>query len=488
MNNSATKLGRALCVSIAVLVTAMLAVATVYVHEHVDDKMVIGYWWFGNIALLFCVIAFVKGRRFTHLPVALGRTVAIVPAFEEDEETLRACIWSILNQTVSPDEIHVVDDGSVDKPVRPFVHPRVTWHRKENGGKRLAQGYVLERLNPDDWDFILTVDGDSVLDPKAMEHMLRAFSNPKVMAATGMVLVRNMRHNLLTRIADMNIGTSCVMMRASRSLLGTLETTSGALAVYRAPILFKHRERYVSSGTYGDDRALAMYSALEGEVVGVNEALVWSDMPTDRKTTYKQRLRWSKSWWCMIPFVLTNMDKFRQMFFPLFGMVQLVVAPLTIGYMVFAISFNAFHGIVHWTSILMYGCVYFGIRYGETALYMVERPGMPRKERVLMWLFITPLEAFVNLLFLNPTKYIALIKLRDHGWGTRGNAHSRKRGAHKQGKGGRHRAGMAPLTPTLPIPVQRHEDTIPLKKLYDPETTITTELPLPVNLRGVPEN
>lgn len=104
------------------------------------------------------------------------------------------------------------------------------------------------------------------------------------------------------------LGTSCVMMRASRSLLGTLETTSGALAVYRAHILFQHKERYLH-GTYGDDRALAMYSALEGEVVGVNEAVVWSAMPTSVELTYKQRLRWSKSWWCMIPFVLTNMTR-----------------------------------------------------------------------------------------------------------------------------------------------------------------------------------
>ena len=68
-----------------------------------------------------------------------------------------------------------------------------------------------------------------------------------------------------------------------------LEPGSAALPVYRAHILFKPRDRYLN-GSYGDDRALAMYSVLEGEVVGVNEAVVWSAMLTTAKLTYKQRL------------------------------------------------------------------------------------------------------------------------------------------------------------------------------------------------------
>jgi len=41
---------------------------------------------------------------------------------------------------------------------------------------------------------------------------------------------------------------------------------------------------------------------------------------------------------------------------------------------------------------------------------------------ILTWFLITPLEAVYNLVFLNPTKYIALVKLRDHHWATRGAA------------------------------------------------------------------
>jgi hyaluronan synthase len=448
-------------------VIVALAAVTLWIYRQAHDPVVLIYWWIGNSALLFCMVAFMKGRRFLHLEVAHGRVLAIVPAYEENPVELNACVRSILDQRgAEATEVHVVDDGSVDSPVQTWQHPRVFWHRKPNGGKRDSQCYVLDQLDPEDFDYILTVDGDSVLDPDALAHQLRAFSRPQVMATTGMVLVSNVNVNLLTRLADINIGTSCVMMRASRSLLGTLETTSGALAVYRAHIVFKHKDRYRNAGTYGDDRCLAMYSALEGEVVGVNEAVVWSSMPTDAKTTYRQRLRWSKSWWCMIPFVLTNMVKFRQMFFPLFGLMQLTIAPITIGFALVSIFLGALRGDVHWAPIALYAAIYLLVRYAQVALYMVERPGMSIGQKVWSLLALTPLEAVYNLFFLNPTKYIALVKLRDHGWGTRGNSHSgislprtaRRRARH--GEPGRHRAGRtapamtyrSPVLPELRVP------------------------------------
>jgi hyaluronan synthase len=411
-------------ISLIILVVATaLAITTMISWLGIlNSPVVLSYWLLASGTLLFCMIAFLIGRRFNKRPVAAGRVAAIVPAYDEDQGELKAVVHSILEQSRPPEMIYVVDDGSKVPVSQPFYHPKVTWLRKENGGKRSAQVYVLDRMDPADWDFILTVDGDSILDRYALEHQLRAFSaGSAVMATTGMVLVRNRKQNLLTRLADMNIGTSCVMMRASRSLLGTLETTSGALAVYRAHILFKHKERYLN-GTYGDDRALAMYSALEGEVVGVNEAVVWSAMPTNAELTYKQRLRWSKSWWCMIPFVLTNMMRFRQMFFPLFGLTQLVIAPLTIGYVLFTSLYAVAHDDFHPRSLMLYLGVYLVVRYGMTALYMVERPDMRPYERLLTWFFVTPLESIYNLVFLNPTKYIALVKLRDHHWGTRGAA------------------------------------------------------------------
>src|SRR4051812_42046110 len=116
-------------------------------HGSVTDPVVLAYWWIGNAALLYRMVAVVKGRRRGQLPPATGRIVAIVPAYEQDPDDLRACVWSVLNQRgVVVDEVHVVDDGSIHRPVQPFPHPRVRWHRTEYGGRCAAHAYVLDRL------------------------------------------------------------------------------------------------------------------------------------------------------------------------------------------------------------------------------------------------------------------------------------------------------------------------------------------------------
>ena len=135
---------------------------------------------------------------------------------------------ALLAQTV-PVDIVVIDDGSVVSVAPTVHHPRVSWLWQENTGKRGAQVNVLRRFSRDDYQFILTVDSDSAPYPDACEHLLRAMSDSRVQAATGMIYIRNYRSNWVSFAADIDIGTSCVMMRASRSMLGALETTSGAL-------------------------------------------------------------------------------------------------------------------------------------------------------------------------------------------------------------------------------------------------------------------
>jgi glycosyltransferase involved in cell wall biosynthesis len=161
---------------ILVVVTALTITTLFSWHGLLSSPVVLSYWLLANGTLLFCMLAFLIGRRFNDHPVAVGRVAAIVPACDEDPEELRAAVHSILGQSMPPEMVYVVDDGSKVPVGQPFYHPRVTWLRKKNGGKRSAQVYALDRMNAADWDLILTVDGDSILDLYALEHQLRAFS------------------------------------------------------------------------------------------------------------------------------------------------------------------------------------------------------------------------------------------------------------------------------------------------------------------------
>jgi hyaluronan synthase len=178
---------QALVVALAV---AVLSATTVQIATVTHDWILIAYWTLGASAIGGCLLAFIVGRRYTHLPVAPGRVLCIVPAYNEPPESLTRTVDALLAQTVEID-IVVIDDGS-DVPVVPSrTHPRLTWMRQENTGKRGAQVAVLRGIPRDSYEFVLTVDSDSQPFPDACEHLLRSMWDPGVQAATGMIYVRN---------------------------------------------------------------------------------------------------------------------------------------------------------------------------------------------------------------------------------------------------------------------------------------------------------
>jgi len=403
---------------VTAFIVAVLAAVTVVVHRQTDDFVMIGYWYAGSLVIIGCLVAFVVGRRFTDNEVAGGKVLCIVPAYNEDPDGLKKTVLALLGQTVAVD-IVVIDDGS-QIPVEPSItHPRVTWKRQDNTGKRGAQVAVLRGFDRDKYEFILTVDSDSEPYPDACEQLLRAMSNPKVQAATGMIYIRNYAMNWVTLAADIDIGSSCVMMRASRSMLGALETTSGALALYRSGLLYDHLDAYAVECGTGDDRWLALRALQRGQVVGVAEAGVETDMPSTLHGTYRQRLRWARSWWWMLPYVFRNLTA-SQLISPLYGLIQLVITPIMVAYICFVTAASLggrYSG--HWDILGMYVMAYAVVRYGFSALYLLGRPNLTARQKWLCWLVGTPGSVILNVFLLTPTRYVALGKLFDNRWQTR---------------------------------------------------------------------
>jgi hyaluronan synthase len=108
-------------------VLAAAALTTLIVYRDSDgDPAVLGFWAFTATVLLWSVLAHVGTRgRYRHLPVAPGRVLAVIPAYNETTAAVHATVHAILRQTIACD-IVVVDDGSVT-PVQAFPHPRVRW-------------------------------------------------------------------------------------------------------------------------------------------------------------------------------------------------------------------------------------------------------------------------------------------------------------------------------------------------------------------------
>lgn len=350
-------------------------------------------------------------RSYTHLPIPDARVVAIVPVYEEKSERVHQVVWSLINQTRPPEHIFVIDDGS-EIPLVKFRHPLVTWLRQENAGKRHAQARALAEFGPDDYDLILTVDSDSVFDLDAIEHLLRPFSDERIMATTAMIYTENWRTNLMTRLTDINLQISCLQMRMLRAWMGIVSPTSGAIAVYRPWIFFDNLEDYLTSGNIGDDRRLSFYALMKGQVVTVNEAACETHLPETPRGIFKQRTRWAKSAWLGAPFVITNMRPLV-VFFYCYPLVFALMWPFTVAFLSWLwIAFGVptlIYGVFFWfvTAFAMAGAAY------------AQRPSMSLGQKAIQ-VALSLAYPIWGLLLLRVSGYKALLTVRDQAWGTRG--------------------------------------------------------------------
>jgi hyaluronan synthase len=361
------------------------------------------------IMLVVTMAAAVRPRRDSFRPMAEGKVVVVVPAYNENPDTLRASIQSLLDQTRLPDAIVVVDDGS-KTPVVPFPHPLITWTRQENAGKRHAQ--IAGLAGHEDADFILTVDSDSVVHPDALEQLLRTMSCPEVQAVTGHGVVRNWSKNLTTRLVDLEFVVGNLTARRLRSSAGVVAPCSGPLSLYRASLLFDNIDDYLTSGTYGDDRRLTHYALMRGKVVANDAAVVEMDMPDTWRKVYRQRVRWFKGYAKYLPWELRNLNGpalwlrvwnlVLSVLFPIIFIWALIVHPIVTG----GVYWQAW---VYWTALL----------YGITAHYLVDRPVMPLPNRVMAWLLLTPILIVIQLLVLRPALLVGWASVRDDRWVTR---------------------------------------------------------------------
>lgn len=94
---------------------------------------------------------------------------AFIPTFNR-VAYLKAAISSLLRQTLLPDEIIVVDDGSTDDTAQVVASfgLRIVYLRKTNGGKSSALNMGLQHASR---EFVYILDDDDVAAPEAIERL-----------------------------------------------------------------------------------------------------------------------------------------------------------------------------------------------------------------------------------------------------------------------------------------------------------------------------
>ncbi|GAA3449614.1 acyltransferase family protein [Dactylosporangium matsuzakiense] len=342
-------------------------------------------------------------------PLPLGRVIAVVPAYNENVELLHSAIRSLLNGTVVPDVIHVVDDGSAT-PLPSFSHPRVVWHRRENGGKHHAQATAL-LAELDRFDFVVTVDSDSVVDRYAVERCLRPMSDPRVMGVTGVVYALNRADNLITKVTDLHYLHSCLVVRNGLSATGDIFTASGALAAWRSEVVMDNLNEYLERGV-ADDRHLTHFAQRRGRTAAVPDAYVYTNVPDNVPDLVRQRIRWARDYYrCTVldirylrgwSFWMRTTDFAFMTLAPLFVISALMVFP-------FAQWNVPWAGLGLWMMFL----------YAQTFCYVRERQGVRLIDRLMVWLILTPALYLFQVIVVGPAMIAALLNVRHKSWQTR---------------------------------------------------------------------
>ncbi|MEL6521179.1 MAG: Stf0 family sulfotransferase [Pseudomonadota bacterium] len=132
------------------------------------------------------------GGRRTQAP-----SIAVVVTCYNYAHFLAACLDSVLAQTLAPDEIIVVNDGSTDhsSDVLAAYDDRVQVLNTENGGQAAAfnRGFAASRA-----DLVLFLDADDILWPEAIETILLHWRTGDGFTSFGLELVNEAGDSLGT--------------------------------------------------------------------------------------------------------------------------------------------------------------------------------------------------------------------------------------------------------------------------------------------------
>ncbi len=237
----------------------------------------------------------------------LPTVTAIVPAYNEGA-MVRHALVSLATCDYPSEKLQIVavDDGSLDDTYDHMqaaarLHPgRILLLRlPHNRGKRAAlqAGFIAARS-----DLVLTIDSDCILAPDAVHHMVAPFTDPRVGAVAGRVVIHNRRGSWLTRLLAPQFTLTFDFLRAAESVNGMVLCCPGALSAFRLAVVRKVLPQWLEQrflGTRvgpGEDRFLTTLVLREGYQSRYQRtARVHTLVPTTYRKVCNMFLRWDRS-------------------------------------------------------------------------------------------------------------------------------------------------------------------------------------------------
>lgn len=218
----------------------------------------------------------------------------IVPAYNE-ELTIGYTLSSLLEQTLAPERIIVVDDCSSDRTgVIARTYPSVTVIRppKNTGSKAGAQSFALSSV---DSEYTVAIDADTVLQNDAIERMVEFMrAHPETVSACSFVMPKKIR-TVWERGRFIEYLYAFVYYKRVQEWYGKPLISSGCFSMYRTDQL-KEVGGW-SDRTMAEDMDLTWTFYEQGRTVKYNHELhCFPIEPESFALMVTQLRRWSHGW------------------------------------------------------------------------------------------------------------------------------------------------------------------------------------------------
>ncbi len=341
-------------------------------------------------------------------PLNRPRISVLLPGHNEAENLPRA-IMSMREQTVRPDQIVIVDDGSTDKSVEVAnILMRdglvdVVRTSQVRGGKSAAANLGLAECTG---DIVIIADADTTYDCNAFEELLKGFDDPKTGAVAGNLGARNPEVSLATRWQAIQYQISIGLGRQVSDMLGVLFIVSGAFGAFRRQALEQVGGWSVGPG---EDAELTNKIRRAGwRIRFAPDAWSLTDVPETFGQLVRQRLRWDRSlvrmrWRRYRVFLDPTDAQFRLS--NALGTIDILFfqAFLSLSFVIYLIWLFEVYGSFGWiiavVNLLAYSA--FGIIGFAMAQIASPRPAIGR-----LWLYVIGYGLF-NTLFLRFVRLVA---------------------------------------------------------------------------------
>ena len=292
---------------------------------------------------------------------------------------------AILRDTFMLEAVHPVSDrrlhtASIRSLYRSKLDPGLLVIDKDNGGKADSLNAALDLATG---DLVCAIDADTLIEPDALQRMVRPFLlSDDVLAAGGTIRVANDCVVQDGRIIDVRVPRSIVAglqvleyMRAF--LFGRLgwNRLGGNLIISGAFGLFR-REAVVSAGGYihdtvGEDMELVVRLRRHGyengtatRVAFIPDPVAWTEVPESLRVLGRQRDRWHRG-------LADTLWRHRRLLFnPRYGALGLLGYPYFVFVELFAPILEALGlaalvaGLVIGAVDLSFALLFFSVAYG----------------------------------------------------------------------------------------------------------------------------